>query len=204
MKKIGLILLLFATNLLSAADLDEGLTLISERLDRFNVLLSNQELAPEAKRKKLLEAVEGAIDFEAIARRTLGPYASTLTTEQSERFHRAFRTIIKNWLVDDFMLFDNETVTLLEYVWLPSEEKVLVKTLGRKKSGLTVTSRDRQRTRNDYILKDRDGKWMIVDLYINQVNLAMNYRSQIDAMARRGESAETVLGMFEAIAERRR
>lgn len=200
MKRIGLIIGLFAANILWAADLDQGLTMISEKLDRFNVLLSNQDLPPESKREKLSEAVEGSVDFEAIARKTLGPYASKLTEEQTVRFHKAFKIIIKNWLVDDLMLFNDETIKLLEYAWLPSEKKVLVKTLGRERAGLAVTNRHRERTRTDYILQDKDGKWMIVDLSIAQVNIAMNYRSQIDAMAKRGESAEKVLSMFEDLA----
>ena len=137
------------------------------------------------------------IDFETIALRTLGPYASKLTPEQDKRFNAAFKATLKNWLVDDLMLFENEKITLSEYVWLPSEEKVLVRILGRKRSGFAVNNRDRQRALTEYVLKEKEDKWKIVDLTINSVNIARNYRSQIDALASRGKSADEVIRLFE-------
>lgn len=203
MKQIGLIIVLFAANILWAGDLDQGLTMISEKFDRLNALLKNQDLDAESKREKLSQVVENKVDFKAITRKALGPHASNLTPEQKERFYKAFKITVKDWMVDDLMLFKNEEITLLEYAWLPSEKKVLVKTLGRKKSGLAVTNRYEQRARNDYILKAKDGKWRVVDLTINQVNIALNYRSQIDALADRGKSAEKVIRSIEALAEKK-
>ena len=197
MKKLGLIVAFCAVNVLRAVNLDQGYTMISEQLDRFNLLLNDQQLDVELKREQLSQVVEDAIDFEAIALKTLGSYAPKLTPEQSERFHAAFKTTLKRWIVDDLMRFEDEKITLSEYIWLPSEEKVLVKVLGREKSGLAVNNRDKQRARTEYILKEKEGQWRIVDLTINRVNIAQNYRSQIDALASRGKSAEEVIQLFE-------
>ena len=197
MKKLGLIVAFCAVNVLRAVNLDQGYTMISEQLDRFNLLLNDQQLDAELKREQLSQVVEDAIDFEAIALKTLGSYAPKLTPEQSERFHAAFKTTLKRWIVDDLMRFEDEKITLSEYIWLPSEEKVLVKVLGREKSGLAVNNRDKQRARTEYILKEKEGQWRIVDLTINRVNIAQNYRSQIDALASRGKSAEEVIQLFE-------
>ena len=200
MKTIRLLLAFFAIHSLCAVDLDQGYITISEKLDRFNALLNDPQLAPELKREKLAQIVERSIDFEAITLRTLGTYASKLTPEQSERFSAAFKTILKRFFVDDLMGFENEEITLSEYVWLPGEEKVLVRVLGREKSGLAVNSRDRQRSRTEYVLREREEKWKITDLTINGVNIARNYRSQIDALVSRGKSAEEVIQSFEEIA----
>ena len=197
MKKLGLVVAICMVNILSAVDLNQGYIMMSEQLERFNTLLNDQNLAGELKREKLAQAVENTIDFEMIALKTLGPYASKLTPEQSNRFHLALKATLENWLVDDLMQFGSEKITLSEYLWLPSEEKIVVKVLGRNRSGLAVNNRDRQRSRTEYVLKERDGKWRIVDLTINRVNIAHNYRSQIDAMVNRGKSADDILQLFE-------
>lgn len=197
MKRLGLLVAMCAVNVLGAVDLDQGYIMMSEQLDRFNLLLNNKDLDAESKRLKLAQVVEDVIDFETIALRTLGPYASKLTPEQDKRFNAAFKATLKNWLVDDLMLFEDEKITLSEYVWLPSEEKVLVRVLGRKRSGFAVNNRDRQRALTEYVLKEKEDKWKIVDLTINSVNIARNYRSQIDALASRGKSADEVIRLFE-------
>lgn len=197
MKKLVLCVALLAVNALWAVDLDQGFIMMSEKLDRFNVLLADQNLDPESKRAQLSQVVEDVIDFEAIALKVLGSYASKLTPEQSERFFAAFEATLKKLLVDDLMRFENEKITLSEYVWLPGEEKLLVKVLGREKSGLAVTNRYKQRAQTDYILKEEEGKWKIVDLTINRVNVAHNYRSQVDALVSRGKSAEELIQLFE-------
>lgn len=196
MKKVVFVAL-FVVNILGAVDLDQGYLIMSERLDRFNLLLNDQDLDSESKQAQLSEVVESTIDFEAIALKTLGPYASKLTPEQSKRFHTAFKMKLKQLLVDDLMHFEDEEITLSEYVWLPPEEKVLVKVLGRERSGLAVNNRDKQRARTEYVLKEKEGKWKIVDLTINGVNIAHNYRSQIDALVSRDKSADEVIQLFE-------
>ena len=197
MKTIRLLLIFCAVNILGAVDLDQGYIMMSKQLDRFNALLNDENLAAELKREQLSQVVEDTIDFERIALKTLGPYASKLTPEQSERFHAAFKTMLKKWLVDDLMRFEDEKITLSEYTWLPSEKKVVVKVLGREKSGLAVNNRDPHRARTEYVLKEREGKWRIVDLTINRVNIAHNYRSQIDALVSRGQSADDIIRLFE-------
>lgn len=200
MKTIRLLIAFFMAYSLYAVDLDQGYITISEKLDRFNALLNDPQLTAELKREKLAQVVENSIDFEAITLRTLGPYASELTPEQIERFATAFKTILKRFFVDDLMRFENEEITLSEYVWLPGEEKVLVRVLGRERSGLAVNNRDRQRSRTEYILREKEEKWKITDVTINGVNIARNYRSQIEALVGRGRSAEEVIQSFEEIA----
>lgn len=197
MKKIGFFIMLCAVNVLGAVNLDQGYIMISEQLKSFNALLNDQDLDAESKRAQLLQVVDKRIDFEAIALRTLGPYASKLAPEQNERFQAAFKKTLQKFLVDDLMLFENEKITLSEYVWLPAEEKALVRVLGREKSGFAVNNRDKQRARTEYVIKEKEGEWKIVDLTINGVNIARNYRSQIDALASRGKSADDVIQLFE-------
>lgn len=197
MKKIRLLIILCTVNILGAVNLDQGYIMISEQLDSFNTLLNDKDLDAELKRAKLSQAVDKRIDFEAIALRTLGPYASKLTTEQNERFQTAFKKTLQKFLIDDLMLFENEKITLSEYVWLPAEEKAIVKVLGREKSGFAVNNRDKQRAQTEYVIKEKEGEWKIVDLTINGVNIARNYRSQIDALASRGKSADEVIRLFE-------
>ena len=203
MKVLRLLVAFFAIHSLCAVDLDQGYITISEKLDRFNALLNDQQLDAEIKREKLIQIVESIVDFETITRTALGPYASELTSEQNERFSAAFKTTLQRWIIDDLMRFENEKITLSEYVWLPGEEKVLVRVLGRERSGLAVNNRDRQRSRTEYILKEREEKWKITDLTINGVNIARNYRSQIDGLMGRGKSAEKMIDLFEEIASGR-
>ena len=200
MKTIGLLLAFFAVHSLCAVDLDQGYSTISEKLDRFNAFLNDPQMDAELKREKLAQIVEKSMDFEAVTRRTLGPHASKLTPEQSERFFTAFKTILIRFFVDSLMQYENDEMTLSEYSWLPAEEKVLVRVLGREKSGFALNNRDRQRTQTDYVLREIDGKWQITDVTINGVNIAGNYRSQINALMGRGKSTENLIRTFEEIA----
>ena len=202
MKTISLLLAFFIVNLLCAVDLDQGYVTISEKLDRFNAFLNDSQMDAELKREKLAQVVEKSMNFEAITQRTLGPHASELTSEQSERFFAAFKTILIRFFVDNLMHYENknEVMTLSEYAWLPAEEKVQVRVLGREKSGFALNNRDRQRTQTDYFLREKDGEWQITDVTINGVNIAGNYRSQINALMGRSKSAENLIRTFEEIA----
>ena len=47
MKRLGLLVAMCAVNVLGAVDLDQGYIMMSEQLDRFNLLLNNKDLDAE-------------------------------------------------------------------------------------------------------------------------------------------------------------
>jgi len=201
MKTLIIILALCAAKLVAAVDLNQAHQLMNDQLDRFNGLLNDQALDKKSKREKLANTVEDVIHFEAIASKALGPHASKLSPSQRDRFNAAFKTTLEKWLVADLMDFEEGSITLSEYIWQPEEQKLLIKTLGREKPGFGISGRSLQRARTDYVLEENEGTWKIVDLTINSVNLALNYRSQIEGLLRRGQSIEEVIELLEKTAK---
>ena len=186
-------------SLTSAADLDQSYAAISTKIDAFNSFLNDKSLDPEAKREALVEVVHDMVDFEAVADRALGPYASEITDEQRDQFAVPFKQALTYWLVDDLMRFEDESIELSEFTWLPDAQKALVKTLGREKPGFGASARYNRRSQSQFVLQQQDSSWRVVDLTINRVNIANNFYSQIDGLMRRGKSFEEVLERMQAL-----
>ncbi len=98
------------------------------------------------------------------------------------------------------MGFEEESIELVEFTWLPGGDKALVKTLGREKLGFGASGGDRQRSHSQFVLRQKGTEWMVVDLTINGVNLAKNFHSQIESLLQRGKSFDQVLDRMQGLA----
>jgi len=113
--------------------------------------------------------------FDEMARESLGPAWGRLTPSQQEEFVRLFGNLFENsynrlvlrFLGDRQATFDGESI---------DGDHAVVRTslTGGKEEQLSV----------EYRLASKQGRWGVVDVRIDGVSLAMNYRAQFNKILR--------------------
>jgi phospholipid transport system substrate-binding protein len=121
---------------------------------------------------KLKNVVDGFLDFDALAQKSLGKHWKERTDEEKTEFKKIFRELIqKNYLkqihekADYDVVYDDEEI---------EEDKATVNTTvkARNKKG------EEAETSLVYKLKKKKGKWLVVDIITDEVSLVQNYKSQ--------------------------
>lgn len=119
--------------------------------------------------RRIRDVIYDSFDFEAMSQRALGPHWEVLTRRQREQFVSLFADLFErsyNRLVVKF-LGDRTTTYLGESI---DEERAIVQT--RLEGGPD------ERLPVEYWLGYRQQRWRIVDIVLDGVSLASNYRAQ--------------------------
>ncbi|MGE0822417.1 MAG: phospholipid-binding protein MlaC [Candidatus Binatia bacterium] len=119
---------------------------------------------------KVKDLVLPHFDMQDLAARTLGPYWSQLTASQRQEFvplvsdlvERSYDATIDQYAQEVQLIYDQQRVG---GSFAEVDTRVLVPTTGRSLS-------------LDYFLHLVNGQWLIYDVQIDNVSLAMNYRNQ--------------------------
>jgi len=121
---------------------------------------------------KLKKVVDGFLDFDALAQKSLGKHWKDRTDEEKAEFKRIFRELIqKNYLkqihekADYDVVYDDEEI---------EEDKATVNTTVKAKN----KKGEEAETSLVYKLKKKKGKWLVVDIITDEVSLVQNYKSQ--------------------------
>jgi len=142
--------------------------------DKIFFIISDQTLqTPEMKEKKeqmIMDAVDGAFNWEEFSRRALSKHWSKRTDSEKKEFIPLFKQLIKRTYMEKSGQYSGGKVEFLE-------EKTDGE-YGVVKSQL-VSSNGTQ-TPVDYRLMKKDGAWWVYDVYIEGVSLVSNYRSQFN------------------------
>jgi phospholipid transport system substrate-binding protein len=160
---------------------------VQETLSAVSGVLRDPQLqgsAGQAERKRRVRTViYDTFHFDEMARESLGSQWERLTPPQQEEFVRLFGQLFENSynrLVLRF-LGDRETNYLAESI---HGDRAVVQTMlvGGKDERLTV----------EYRLASKGQRWGVVDVVLDGVSLAMNYRAQFGKILRTA-SHETLL-----------
>ncbi len=142
--------------------------------DKIFSIISDQTLqAPEMKVKKeqmIMDAVDGAFNWEEFSRRALAKHWSKRTESEKKEFISLFKQLIKRTYMEKSGQYSGGKVEFLE-------EKIDGE-YGVVKSQLVSSTGTR--TPVDYRLMKKDGAWWVYDVYIEGVSLVSNYRSQFN------------------------
>lgn len=154
-----------------AGDATDRVKAVSDKI--FSIISDQTLQVPEMKVKKeqmIMDAVDGAFDWEEFSRRALAKHWSKRTESEKKDFISLFKQLIKRTYMEKSGQYSGGKVEFLE-------EKIDGE-YGVVKSQLVSSTGTR--TPVDYRLMKRDGAWWVYDVYIEGVSLVSNYRSQFN------------------------
>lgn len=144
-----------------------------------------------AGQKKLQTAFDEVLDYEALARDSLGDQRSKFTPEQEKEFQALLTTLVQRSYTK------NLKDTLSYEVQFRGQEDAakgkLVRTLAKHK-----TDARKEPITIDYVLHQVGGKWRVIDIVTEGSSLVSNYRSQF----RRLIEKRGVSGLLERMKDR--
>lgn len=142
--------------------------LLKDRLDAVFAVLQRQDLAPEAKSRKVVEITTPMFDFPLMARLSLGKkHWPGLSKEQKEKFTRLFVKRLQTSYLGNLTRYTNEKVVFEPAIQV--KKKVHVPTF--------LVSKDKKISML-YKLYKSAGSWKIYDIEIQGVSIIRSYRSQ--------------------------
>ncbi len=160
---------------------------VQETLSGVSAVLRDPQLQGSAgqteRKKRVRTIIYDTFHFDEMARESLGPQWERLTPPQQEEFVRLFGDLFENSynrLVLRF-LGDRQSNYLAESI---DGDRAVVQTIlvGGKDEKLAV----------EYWLAMKDGRWGTVDVWLDGVSLAKNYRAQFGKILR-NSSYETLV-----------
>ncbi len=139
------------------------------------------------RRKRVRSVVEGAIDFEEIAKRSLGVHWRKRTPVERREFIRLFSNLLE--------------ASYMDKIEANYDAKVLYK--GEKMNGkgtrgvvktIVVTRKDTE-VPIDYRMMKKGGRWVAYDIVIEGVSLVSNYRTQFNQIIQKSSYEDLVKGL---------
>ncbi len=164
---------------------------MKETLDELIHVLNDRTLKEEGKEKQrnamLHNVLKKRFDEEAFARKSLGAYWKRITPEEKREFIALFSNLLEQTYFEkiDAQLDGSETFSGSDIHYLKEKVK-------GKNAQLTTSIKagDNYEVPVMYLLKQVDGKWLVIDMKIEGVIISKNYRSQFSEVLSRGPMSE--------------
>ena len=121
-------------------------------------------------REKIEKAVEDVFDFSEFSARTVGSRWKSFTADQQRRFDEAFARLLMTTYLDNISGYNGEQVAY-------TGENISAKG-NRAEVTTIVTLGDGKKVPVNYRMMEKQGRWVVYDVIIENVSLIKNYRSQ--------------------------
>jgi len=177
---LGLVLSLA---LVGATAPDAALKTVRDALDVARGAV-NAERGRDEKIASLRAVAREIIDTRAMGRRAIGDALAAQPPEQQEEYFELFDLVIVRAYVQKLLLFRNPRFGYRK----PRLEgdMVIVQTK-------IITTRDEYYV--DYVMREREGRWLATDVVVEGVSLSANYHDQFSSLLR-GRSFEELLDLM--------
>ena len=147
---------------------------LKKQTDQVLAVLRSPNMSPTERRAAVRDLALETFDLTETAKRALGPHWQKRTPAEREEFVKVFRDVLEQTYVARIDEYGGER---LEYLTERVDgDAAIVKAQIVTKAGTAVPVESR--------LNNRNGKWLIYDLLIENVSLVGNYRSQFDRIIR--------------------
>ncbi len=148
-------------------------------------ILQSEELKIPGKkdeRKQLiLNVVNDMFDFREMARSSLGQNWNSLSPEEQDKFVGLFTSLIEQRYIGKIDSYQNQKVVYKKQR-VKDSNAIIYTDIIDKSLEIPI----------DYRLKEKQGKWLIYDLKIENVSLIANYRRDFDSIFRKDKFAGLV------------
>jgi phospholipid transport system substrate-binding protein len=181
MKALGIIfseIAVFALLLLSmqASGADSPLEIIQSIVQKTLAVLRNPALQGRAHRRERLGKAEDLIllhfDVQEFSREALGPHWRQGTPAEQQEFVGLFTNLVARTYTDDI---DREAKDVKVFF-----DKERVDSTQAEVATRVVSSSESRSVSIRYMMHQVNGHWLIYDVQIDNVSMALNYRSQFD------------------------
>jgi len=184
------LILLAIPSFVMAGEATDRVKKVSDKI--FSVISDKALQTPEMKEKKeqmIMDSVDGAFNWEEFSSRSLARNWSQRTDGEKKEFISLFKQLIKRTYMEKSGQYSGGKVEFLE-------EKIDGE-YGVVKSQLVSSSGTK--TSVDYRLMKKDGAWWVYDVYIENVSLISNYRSQFNVILNKSSFDELLKRLKEKI-----
>jgi len=134
-------------------------------------ILKNKDLSKDNKREQIEQVVYANIDFDTLSRLVLARNWQKLTPEQQQEFEAEFKKHLSVTYSRNIDNYRNEGVKVLgEREEARGDRTVQTKVVRGTGGDADIAV--------DYRLREKDGRWYIIDVIVEGVSLVANFRSQ--------------------------
>jgi len=156
---------------------DSPRTVVDATTSSVIATLADTSLSVPEKRRRVEEIVYARVDFDTLSRLVLGQGWNHLNEEQRGEFEREFKQNISATYGRNVESYENERVTIIGDRQEPRGDwTVRTKIVRHGSDDISV----------DYRLRETDGTWKIIDVTIEGLSLASNFRSQFQEIMANG------------------
>ena len=135
---------------------------------------------PDLFTKEISDAFAPIVDFKRISRNVMGKYSKVATNLQQEQFSRAFENSLLDTYASTLVEFKDEKINVIP-------PKKPSKVLDKARVNIEiVTSSDTYTGRYSMYL-DAAGKWKIINIEINGMNLGKIFRNQFYSLMEKND-----------------
>ena len=135
---------------------------------------------PELFTKEISDAFAPIVDFKRISRNVMGKYSKLATDLQQEEFSRAFENSLLDTYASTLVEFKDEKINVI-----PPKKPSKISDKARVNIEI-VTSSDTYTGRYSMYL-DAAGKWKIINIEINGMNLGKIFRNQFYSLMEKND-----------------
>ena len=135
---------------------------------------------PDKFTKEISEAFSPIVDFNRIARNVMGKHYKKSTNTQRIAFAEAFKASLLDTYSGTLVEFKDEKIVVL-----PPENTSKSKNKAKVKIEIITSSSIYPGTYSMYL--DKEGKWKIINIVVNGINLGKTFRSQFYSLMEKNE-----------------
>jgi phospholipid transport system substrate-binding protein len=158
--------------------------------DKLIEIVANSELntpeRQEERNKAIRESVDEVFDWEAFSKRALGRHWNKLEADDKDEFIHLFARLLEHTYLDKTSQYSGAKIEYLE--------EALEKEYGVVKAKVITT--DNKEVAVEYRLENKEGEWLVYDLYVEGVSLVNNYRVQFNDIITKSSYDELIKRLY--------
>lgn len=164
-----LLLLLVMFSSAYALQKDEIKSEMAKKIDAVLVVLKDNNIAMEEKKKEIINIVNDTFDFDLMAKIALGKDAwNSINEAKQEEFSLVFEEKLKKSYTDKLELYNNQKVKILGLEPYNNTRLQLKTELVGKEGNYSI----------NYNFYEKNGDWLIYDIDLIGVSIIQTYRQQ--------------------------
>ena len=145
-------------------------------------ILRDHSLSADEKREKVKQIAYQNINFEVMARLSLGRYWRGLTDAQKTQYQQEFKQLVTNTYGATTDSYTDEEVKVIG----ERHEQDGDCTVQTRITGTKDDKPNQEIAKADYRLRKQDDQWKVIDFTIDGVSLVANFRSQFQEVMSNG------------------
>jgi phospholipid transport system substrate-binding protein len=167
----------------ASQETSEARAVVDEAVEAVLAVLREPNLSTEQRRSRIEEIAYDRFDFETISRLVLARGWRQFSEEQRSEFVEQFKRHLSASYGSRVERYDQESVGVVgERLEPRGDVTIQTRIRGGQFDGTAV----------DYRLREREGTWKVIDVVIEGVSLASNFRSQFAELLSRGGPEEVL------------